>query len=311
METTPVNKSISIVNWVAIVLSIIAVVASLLLWQATHNMHESLHHNNLTWEQTAQQLQLTLATQKQHDEAINTLQKSIEELEANRDNLAATQAVGEARYLIRLANLHLQFEHDVDTSVALLQLAKERLDKSNTTEAIQLKLTLGQDINNLAQLPRINVVGILTSLDQLNSKISELPTTPEAPTISSNTSADDSQHTWWKRIEHNLAGLKDFIVIRHLNEDSESLVTPEQLSLVQENMQAKISMAQWAVLHEKTQLYQTSLNTIKEWLQEYYESNPTAIAISKQIDQLIALPVALPLQNVTQTPAPILSGAKP
>ncbi len=86
----------------------------------------------------------------------------------------------------------------------------------------------------------------------------------------------------WKKIKDNWGGLKNLFVIRHINNDASPLLEPNQIFFLKENLQLKLTQAQWALLNRDASFYQNSLNSAIQWLSNYGFSQTEKIDIIKQ-----------------------------
>lgn len=215
-----------------------------------------------------QQTQFTTVKkdQEQSDSAMRqSLAKqedNIKQLMQQLNNTSAEQVKSEAYYLIRLAGLNLRFSDDVNTSIRLLQLAAEQLDKFHTNAIEILKNNITNDIKKLQQLPIVDKAAVLSSLGVLQQQaqsLSILPVVepkilqPLQPTPNSSTA------TWWQTAEKNLSHLKSLITVRKIDDPTSLTLSPDEILLTKEELLFKLNQAQWAVLNNNNFLFQKSL----------------------------------------------------
>jgi len=277
----------------ALILSVVAFLFAAFIWQ----QQDSIRSNTAPLKQKLAQLTSTLQ-QTQAD--IATSQKRIAQLMSQNGN-PDQQATNEASYLVRAANLHLT-TRNVNSSIQLLQMAKQRLETVITPAAGRLKSAIAHDITTLSALPQLDVGNLLAQLDQLSQQIASLPTNLQmSPQTVSKTNNDTAATTWWGKVKRNLGGLKRLFIIRRLDKPMAPLLNPQQIVFLKENLRLKLSQAQWAVLHNQPKLYQQSVNIAIQWLKEHAQNQPATQDIIKKLQALAIINISPPLPTTLKS----------
>lgn len=219
------------------------------------------------------------------------------------DNTSGSQTrrlLGQAAYLLHLANLHLTVGHDSDSAIKLLTLAKQKIDQAPGTFFLPLKQTLGKDINALKKAPKINVTQLILSLNDLDDAIQNIRIAPKGPipTASTPNTNTTPAKTWEDKVTNFLGSFKDLIRIRHINEPVTPLLLPSESSFLKQNIQIKINQAEWAILKGNNALYQKNLQTIKTCLQRFYGDRPDIKTLYTKLDQLLAVDITPTLPKI-------------
>lgn len=272
-----------IIGSAALIFSVAALIWTAIAWQRLDTTNTDLNKNKAqiekslsTFQQSLQKMQTTLAAH----------QKNIDQLMNQTGNDRAEQAMGEAAYLIRLAHLQLSVDSNITLTIKLLKMAAQRLANVTTPMATSLKLAITNDVTALSSTSPINVTHLLTRLDQLNQEITQLPTYPQQLPPTKTPPRTPPRKNWWDNVKHNLSGLKSLFIIRHVDRPITPLLGPQQTIFLKENVQLKISQAQWAILHHNAPLYQQSLNTAAKWLADHYQNQPAAETLIKRLQAL-------------------------
>ncbi len=297
---------------IAIVVAAAAGIFSGLIWEQYNNIDKRVAN-------TQQQLK------KQMDDSRLQLQASVELVKAQtqqmQQNLIAVQqnlahvlkittktstqrALGDVTYLIHLANLHLTVGHNPETALQLLQIAYQRLQKIPNPAVFALKQALIHDIAVLKLVPKVNVSSLILELDQVSQALQNLPGLPSKKLPKVSTALTQHEHDnlpWYKKITHGLSGLKSLVIIRHIQKPIQPLLSPEQQNFLIENIQLKISQAEWAVLHQDPKLYKQSLYIAQQWLKTYYKDQTAAVPILSKLNELATINIKPKLPNISDS----------
>ena len=277
-----------VISFAALIVAVAALMWSAIAWQQLDGIHTAMSKNTTqveqtlsTFKQSLQQTQTTVATQ----------QKNIAQLMSQAGDDLTQQAMGEATYLIRLAHLQLSVDNNITLATKLLTMAKQRLVNVTTPTGIRLKLAIEHDMTTLSNTSQLNITNLFFQLDQLSQQVSQLPTQPQQLPPTKTPASTQPGKSWWDNVKHNLSGLKDLFIIRHVDRHVTPLIGPQQTIFLKENVRLKISQAQWAILHHDTTLYQQSLTTAAKWLAEYNQNQPATETIIKNLQSLALIDI--------------------
>lgn len=214
------------------------------------------------------------------------LLSQVQELQSRTGDERRHWALGEAEYLLRIANHRLQLMQDIDTSLAALKAADQLLQKRTDPALHRVRAAIAQEIVALETLVRPDTEGLAARLIALSGQVERLPLkhrphdfTPGA--VAAGT--EDSEQTFarfWNR-------LKSLVVIRHNDQPIEPLLAPQEERYLQYNTQLKIEAARLALLSGDVQTWRASTQTLSAWMATHYDVEaPTVKAV---LDHLAAL----------------------
>lgn len=83
--------------------------------------------------------------------------------------------LAEIDYLLRMANRRLQIARDINSAIAAMQAADQRLHDLADLSLFDIRKQLSKDISNLKALHQVDVNGTAMALDQMLVHLSELP----------------------------------------------------------------------------------------------------------------------------------------
>ncbi|MEK9940171.1 MAG: uroporphyrinogen-III C-methyltransferase, partial [Methylotenera sp.] len=131
-------------------------------------------------------LEQRLAESRDQQEALQTLYTQLAE---NRESTA----VAEVEQLLTIASQQLQLNSNVKSALLALQAAQKRLEPLDLPRAIQLRETLALEIENLREIPQLDVVILSGQLTQLSELCGKLPLISERqPTLNATKQQTDT-----------------------------------------------------------------------------------------------------------------------
>jgi uroporphyrin-3 C-methyltransferase len=84
---------------------------------------------------------------------------------------------------------------------------------------------------------------------------------------------------------------KQMVVVRHVDQAAQPLISPEQQAFLIENIQLKLAQAEWAALHRDAGVYQTSLRQAQTWVQQYFANNAATQSVITTLNNLLQVNV--------------------
>lgn len=281
---------------------------------------------NLTLAQSVADLQrkidLNQTTLNQAQQTINELQQNSQksaDLSKQQEQLmsewhAAQQGnlnkwrIAEAQYLVRLANDHLQFTHNTQLALTLLQRADQELANIQDANVLQIRKSLAADLAGLQAAPPVDVTATYLRLSGLNAQVEQLPLPVTPLSEEENTSTPmtaSSDLPWWKAgVEKTMETLRKVVIVRYNDSNSLPLALPDEKIFLFQNLHAQFEAAMLALLNNQAEIYQASLTRAQEWIQQYFAQDavPTKTML-QSLDELRKVnlqPAAVNLANTLQ-----------
>ena len=286
-------KRTQFIALIACILAIAALAFAGYLWQPTASnkvvtLKKQLEENRL---ENKANLDVLKSQLQQQQKSFTSIQSNLDQILRTTTDRTKQRVLSQVSYLLQLANLHLNIGHDVKTSTKLLNLANQRIQKLDDSSLFTLKHALANDLEKLKNARSIDTTTLILRLDSLNDKIQQLKMIPQHLARATTkqpqkVTQDTSQLPWYKKFWSSLGSLKDLVIIRHYQKPKMPLITPQQVSFLKENIQVKISQAEWAVLHQQPKLYQHSLQMVQQWTSTYFLDSSATKAVRDKLAQL-------------------------
>jgi len=222
--------------------------------------------------------------QKQLSQAFRDL------LKANR-HLKQDWLISEAEYLVNLAGQRLGLMRDVKTAISALKAADSRLRETGNPDLIAIRKALAKDINELESIQQADLTGLSLKLNAMLSDIDRLKLLTPKPdeSILQEQPKESAKVTNWKELPAAMwRDIKKLIVIREHQDPIKSLLSPEQLFFLSQNLKLQLEQARLAMLSGETQIYIERINTAKTWIDKWFD--PQDIKTQKlqaQLDDLL------------------------
>ena len=307
------KKSLSaLLAFLALVVAIVAIVFSGLLWSKLHKSGSSF---TAITQQVAQGTTAQTALKAQVAQLQQTIQKQSAYTKQNQaaltrlmDSISSNESawlLTDARHLINLANIVLNFEHNVPTSITLLKTADNRLLQAGDPNLYPVRKILAGNITDLQAVPSVDIAGLYMRLGALRDKTLTLPLVQNkyegghADNLLAQASAKKGASTWDKALNSTGNALSKVLIIRHRKAPIEPLLSPKQHIVLSQNLYVLYSQTQWAVLHRNQAVYINSLKALVSLIKQYYVANTQSIAIVKVLGQLEQKNIAPKLPNIS------------
>jgi uroporphyrin-3 C-methyltransferase len=213
-------------------------------------------------------------------------------------------SVAEAKYLVQLANDHLQFTHDINLAMLLIQRADDVLQNVQDPNLLEIRKSLAADLAKLQAVPQVNVTELYLRLSGLNTQIDQLPF-PATPLAAQKTTPEaiPADTSWWKKgLMHTWETLRQIVIVRNNNTKALPLVVPDEKIYLNQNLHAQMESAMWGVLHRNDEVYQDSLARAINWIKQYYVPDaPETKAMLDNLQDLQKVEVQPPQLNLADT----------
>lgn len=259
---------------------------------ANADLHAQLQQTQQTTQSTIKDLQTQVAAQ----------QKTLVVLQDLSKGSVPAWRIAEAKYLVQLANYQIVFAHDPQAALALLQTAGQRLATVDDPNLIGARQQIANSVAALQALPKVDLADLLTRITALQTQATSLPAIglPPSQMLEPQFEQAESASPVKKAVKDTWTTLQKIVVIRKHDQAIQPLLSPEQQSYLQQNLQLILQQAQWAALRGKDDVYKVSLKQAQIWVQKYFARNmPATQAFAQALADLQKINVEPVLPNLT------------
>lgn len=237
------------------------------------------------------QSQTAIADAAQQSQQIQTLEKRIQQFELE-SSTSYNQKTNEIAYLIHLANWQLTLQANPALALKTLLLAQQQLNTIQNPDLLSLKNALSADaasLQNFAAVPVDSIFGQIKAINDAILKLSPIaaPITQKSAVIEKNIKDSSKAKVKIQEYLHDIGEkIESLFVVRHLNKPSTPLLTPILEMTLKQNITAQLNMAEWALLHHNQTVFATALQTVSDWMSQYFTAEPGSDAILTQLNAL-------------------------
>lgn len=255
------------------------------------SLTDSINSAQLTNEQLSEKVNLQQKNIDEQQQSLEALQAQVNNLNINNRIPQAVQPtdwlLAESDYLLNNALHKLIIDNDVETAIALLQVADETLSKMNEPQIIAIRSAINSDLKQLFAVNNIDQDAIMQHLSSLANQIDNLMIL-SINSDERNNDVSDSIGDWKKNLSKNIDSFFDnFIKVTKRNAEEKALLAPNQDIYLRENIRLRLQIAIMAVPRQQNTLYHQSLDMVATWIRSYFDtSNPEVQAYLTTLDKL-------------------------
>ena len=245
-------------------------------------------------------LEQKLAESRDQQEALQTLYTQLAE---SRESTA----VAEVEQLLTIASQQLQLSGNVKSALLALQAAHKRLEPLDLPRAIQLRETLSLEIENLREIPQVDVISMSAQLTHLSELCGKLPLISERqPTLNAKAAAEklaaQPLSALQKAIQPMWEDIKNLVTVERISKPEPPLLAVDQAFYLRENLKLRLLTARIALLQHDETTYKADLNTVKQWLNEYFDTkHPDTIKAFILLKKLSSNNISIELPQLTDS----------
>ncbi|MEE9552502.1 MAG: uroporphyrinogen-III C-methyltransferase [Gammaproteobacteria bacterium] len=191
-------------------------------------------------------------------------------------------ALVEIEYLLIIATHRLLLEKDIATALAAIEAADLRLKDLGNPRLIPVREQLATDINKLRSISPVDISGLALYLADLINRSDTLQL--KGNVISKeqkdkNALQSINEDISWRDLPTILwQELKGLVVIKRSGETRQALLLADEEYFLYQNLRLELENARLSVLRRDTENLRTSINILRTWLDQYFNTNDAAVA---------------------------------
>ncbi len=182
--------------------------------------------------------------------------------------------VAEVAYLLRIANHRLLMERDVEAALQLLTVADTILLELDDFGLYQVRAELADEILALSNVESNDVQGIYLQLEAIKSDLAHLPVKLPEYLLQNTSPAPAATDGFWQALFEQFSS---YLRFRRFDGSTKPLLAPEEAVYLELNLRLMLERAQLAALRREQIVYEQSLTTAADWLDEYLDTNEASV----------------------------------
>ena len=280
----------SALTWIALVLALLAIVATVLAWQRVSGMREQLARQSA--ESAAQSIEArSIARQAQESARDTAARLAVSEIKLSEVSLQRAQLEDLIQSLsrsrdenlvvdiesgVRLAQQQAQLTGSVEPLVAALKSADLRVTRAAQPRLAQLQRAIARDLARITSATVSDTPTLLARIDELLRMADELPLANAVAAVSAGgmlkRESGEPVPSWWERIL-KLVGeeAKNLLRVSRIEQPEAALLSPEQSFFVRENFKLKLLNARLGLLARQLESARADLASASLSLNKYFD----------------------------------------
>lgn len=217
--------------------------------------------------------------------------------------------LAEAEWLLWLANMRLQLQHQYAGAITALGHADQLLQQVNHPQMRQVRALIAEEVITLKTTERPDIDSIALVLLALSNQAAELPL-PErprpagdvqAPMLNGDAAENPAGTAQWRKV---LAGvwqeIRGLVVIRRQEKNLRPWLSENEEQLVYQGLQVRLDASRLAALRGQNTLFQQSVRSAQTWLLTWFDSDSSAVqAVDSELDALATQKITLELPDIS------------
>ncbi len=203
-------------------------------------------------------------------------------LEALYNNLSISRdetALADVEQLLLIAGQQLQLSGNVKAALIAMEGADARLQRMERPAFNGLRKSIGQDIDKLRALPRVDVAGISLKINRLLSSVDELPLIDRhrpSENVADKVAASIVNEAVWKKLLNAVwLEVKQLVRIENTGLTQIVLLPPKQEFFLRENLKMRLVSARLALLSRDEGSFRQEIKTAQLWTKRYFDVKST------------------------------------
>lgn len=318
--------------FVLALLSGVALLSSLMLWQRLSTIQEQLARqsadsgaNAIEARALARQAQDiardAAARQAVLEQRLSEVALQRSQLEDLMQSLSRTRdenLVVDIESALRLAQQQTQLTGSAEPLLAALRTADQRLARAGQPRLARLRTSMARDIERIRSTTVTDVPGLLARIDDVVRQVDDLPVANAVPgravTEAPRKAPAPAAPLWWQRWRDAvLEEARGLVRLSRIDHPDAALVAPEQAFFLRENLKLKLLNVRLSLLARQSDAARADVVAAVATLNKYFDpASRRTQAVATQLQQVQAQVRSSELPRVDETLAVLatLAGGK-
>lgn len=227
-------------------------------------------------------------------------------LEALYNNLSISRdetALADVEQLLLIAGQQLQLSGNVKAALIAMESADARLQRMERPAFNGLRKSIGQDLDKLRALPKVDVPGINLKINRLLLSVDELPLIdrhrPSQNVVAQKSAPAVNEAAWQKIGSAVWLEIKQLVRIENTGLTQIVLLPPKQEFFLRENLKMRLVSARLALLSRDEDSFRQELKTARSWTTRYFDvKSPEGSRLLEELDTLAAASINIELPDI-------------
>jgi uroporphyrin-3 C-methyltransferase len=227
-------------------------------------------------------------------------------LETLYNNLSISRdetALADVEQLLLIAGQQLQLSGNVKAALIAMEGADARLQRMERPAFNGLRKSIGQDVDLLRALPKVDVAGINLKINRLLSSLDELPLIdrhrPSENVVAHAKTAVANDAAWQKWLSAIWLEVKQLVRIENTGLTQIVLLPPKQEFFLRENLKMRLVSARLALLSRDEESFRQEIKTAQLWTKRYFDvKSPAGVHVLDELGELATASIDIELPDI-------------
>lgn len=257
----------------------------------------------------------------QNQEEVRTLSAKLVRLESYYDEMQNQRAALETLYnnlsisrdetaladveqLLLIAGQQLQLLGNVKAALIAMESADARLQRMDRPAFSGLRASIGQDIDKLRALPKVDIPGIDLQINRLMAAMDDLPLIDHQRAVRKEdvkaeaASADESG--WKKALRAVWREVRLLVRVEDTGLKQIPLLPPKEEFFLRENMKMRLMLARLAMMSHDETSYRQEIRTAQLWTRRFFDArSPEGQHMMQDLDKLASASIRIDLPDIS------------
>jgi uroporphyrin-3 C-methyltransferase len=228
-------------------------------------------------------------------------------LEALYNNLSISRdetALADVEQLLLIAGQQLQLSGNVKAALIAMDSADARLQRMERPAFNGLRKSIGQDLDKLRALPKVDVSGINLKINRLLMSVDDLPLVdrhrPAENEVALAAPPAANEAAWQKMLHAIWLEVKQLVRIENTGLTQIVLLPPKQEFFLRENLKMRLVSARLALLSRDQESFREELKTAQLWTSRYFDvKSPEGRRLTEELKTLAAASINIELPDIS------------
>lgn len=230
-------------------------------------------------------------------------------LEMLYNNLSISRdetALADVEQLLLIAGQQLELLGNVKAALIAMESADARLQRMERPAFNGLRKSIGQDVDKLRALPKVDVTGINLKINRLLSLVDELPLVdrhrPSANIAAQAQTPVAGDSSWHHFVNAIWLEITQLVRIENTGLTQIVLLPPKQEFFLRENMKMRLVAARLALLSRDEDSFKQELKSAQLWTKRYFDvKSPEGMRMQEELGLLANASIDIELPDISSS----------
>ncbi|MDD5612986.1 MAG: uroporphyrinogen-III C-methyltransferase [Gallionella sp.] len=228
-------------------------------------------------------------------------------LETLYNNLSISRdetALADVEQLLLIAGQQLELLGNVKAALIAMESADARLQRMDRPAFNGLRLSIGQDIDKLRALPKVDIPGIDMQINRLLAAMDDLPLIDHQRQVRKETAqatTPSAEESGWNKALHAVwREVRLLVRVEDTGLRQIPLLPPKEEFFLRENMKMRLMLARLAMMSHDETSYRQEIKTAQLWTRRFFDAkSPEGQRMLQELDKLASASIRIDLPDIS------------